>query len=309
MAPLPRRALCVPALLCLGCGDAEAAAWDLPVAVGVSLLWLVPLTSTCWVLLRRCRAAEARLRASTVALHAEQGARCNAELALTELQGVMARLVQQQARVRDNERGRIARDIHDELGQTLLAARIDVSLLEVASAGIHPVANDKLAQLGKTLETALRSLRASINNLRPLALGEGLRGALQRQVREFSRLSGIACEYAAEDGAIDAGQREAELDVLLYRILQEALSNAARHSHASLVRVGLRCEGACLTLDIRDNGIGMNADPASYGSGLSGMRERISAAGGQLLVDSGPRAGTLLEITLPLAHESVARPS
>ncbi|GAB3452639.1 hypothetical protein GCM10027321_01630 [Massilia terrae] len=307
MANPPCRSICLAALFCISAGDAAAAAWQVEAAAGVTLLWIGTLATACCVLRRRCRAAESRLRETTAALHAEQRARGQAELALSELHDGMALLVQQQAAVRDDERGRIARDLHDDLGQTLLTARIDVSLLQVATKGLHTAANDKLAHLGSSLDAALRALRTAINNLRPLALGEGLRGALQRQVREFARLSGITCEYAAEDSAIEAAQREPLLDVVLYRIVQEALSNAARHSHASLVRVSLRCVDGSVALDIQDNGIGMNADPATYGSGLSGLRQRISAAGGQFMVESGAREGTLLAVALPLAHESVAR--
>ncbi len=308
MIRLPYRTACLAAPLCLGGADAQAAGW-LTAAAGLTALWLLMLGSACAILLRRCRAAEVRLREARCALHSEQGARGEAELALSELHGVMAQLVQQQGKVRDDERGRIARDIHDDLGQNLLAARIDVSLLQVATRSLHPALHGTLLQLGDTLESALRALRGTINNLRPLALGEGLGGALRRQVREFARTSGMVCEYAVDQSAIDACLREPLLDVVIYRIMQEGLSNASRHSHASLVTVSLRLNDDSVTLGIHDDGVGMDADPASYGSGLSGMRERISAAGGQLLVESGPRAGTLLEATLPLAHESVARPA
>jgi signal transduction histidine kinase len=279
----------------------------MPLATGAALLWVGALGTACCLLLRRCQASEDRLGDMGCLLQTEQQARLEAELALSDTREVMARLVQQQGTVRDEERGRIARDIHDDLGQTLLAARIDVSLLQVATSGIHPALHGKLTQLGTTLDHTTRSLRAVINNLRPLALGEGLRGAMVRQVHEFARLSGIEQDFSADDTAFDAIRREPLLDVVLYRMLQEALSNIARHSHASLVRVRLRCIDDSVSLEIRDNGIGMNADPASYGCGLSGMRERISAVGGEFLVESGPNAGTLLAVSLPLAHETVAR--
>jgi signal transduction histidine kinase len=309
MASLPYRTFCAPALLVLACPDAGAAGWDVPLATGAALVWVATLGAACSLLLRRCHDTEDRVRDMGSLLQTEQQARLEAELALSDTREVLARLVQQQGIVRDDERGRIARDIHDDLGQTLLAARIDVSLLQVATSGIHPAVHGKLTQLGATLDHTTRALRAAINNMRPLALGEGLRGAMLRQVHEFARLSGIAHDFAADDTAYDAIQRELQLDVLLYRMLQEqeALANIARHSHASHVRVRLRCIDDSVSLEIRDNGIGMNADPASYGCGLSGMRERISAAGGEFLIESGPQAGTLLAVSLPLAHESVAR--
>lgn len=308
MATFPYRAACLPALLCLG-ADAEAASWEMSAAAGAGLLWVGALATLCCVLLRRCHASERRLRASVQALQVAQRARVEAELALSELHDAMAELVQRQGKVRDDERGRIARDMHDDLGQSLLAARIDVSLLQVATRTLHPAVHAKLLDLGRTLESSLRALRGAINDLRPLALGEDLDSALRRQAREFARISGIVCEYAADDTALAAVQREALLDVVLYRIVQEALSNASRHSHASLVRVSLHRHDGGVTLTIHDDGIGMDADAARNGSGLSGMRERISAAGGQLLLDSGPESGTLLEVTLPLAHESVVHPA
>jgi signal transduction histidine kinase len=307
MVSLPYRTFAVPALLLLACPDAGAAEWDLPLATGAALLWIAALGAACCLLLRRCQETEDRIRAADCVLRAEQQARREAEQALSDTREVLARLVHQQDNVRDAERGRIARDIHDDLGQTLLAARIDVSLLQVATKGVQPSLHGKLTQLGATLDHSSRALRAAINNLRPLALGEGLREALHRQVRESSRLSGIVMDFAADNTAFETIQREPELDVLVYRMLQEALANITRHSHASHVRVSLHCIEDSVCLEVRDNGIGMNPDPASYGSGLSGMRERISAAGGEFLVESGHGTGTLLAVSLPLAHESVAR--
>jgi signal transduction histidine kinase len=308
MATLPNRTVCLPILL-LAWGDARAATggWEMPAAAGVALVWVAALGTACCLLLRRWLAAEERVRRLEAGLCLEQQARLMAEQALGEEHALMSTLVHQQGNVRDSERGRIARDIHDDLGQILLALRIDVSLLQVATNGIHPAINEKLGQLGGTLDHAMRSLRGLINDLRPLALGEGLRRAMERQVREFSRISGIAHDFKAEEGAFEAGQSAPMLDVVLYRVLQESLSNVARHSHASHVQVRLSCEEGRLALRVQDNGVGMEPDPANYGCGLAGIRERISAAGGDLLIESGPNAGTLLALSLPLAHETVAR--
>jgi signal transduction histidine kinase len=308
MLTLPYRTICAAALLCLAAGNASAAdSWDLPVAVGAGLLWVAALAGACCMLLRRCVAAEDQLRQFEAAMCAEQEARRTAEQALAETRRKLSRRIRQHASTRDAERGRIARDIHDDLGQTLLTLRIDLSLMQVATSGIHPVIHAKLGQLARTLDEGLRSLRTVIHDLRPLALGEGLREAMERQVREFSRLSGIAHEFTASDGAFEASQREEALDVVLYRVLQESLSNVARHSHASLVRVHLCCEDDRVALRIQDNGVGMRLEPSGYGCGLAGMRERISAAGGDFLVESGPGAGTLVGLSLPLTHETVAR--
>jgi signal transduction histidine kinase len=309
MATLHDRTIWVPLLAAPASGQAGAAGlWEMPAAASAGLAWAALLALGCCLLLRRCLGAEDRLRVLEARLCLEQHARVQAEQALADSQAVLSQLVHRQGSVRDSERGRIARDIHDDLGQTLLALRIDLSLLQVATNGIHPVINEKLGLLAGTLDQALRSMRSLINGLRPLALGEGLRCAMERQVREFSRVSGIAHEFAADEHAFEEGQRADALEIVLYRVLQESLSNVARHSHASLVRVRLGCEEGRLTLRIEDNGVGMaSTDPAGYGCGLSGMRERISAAGGDLLIESGPAAGTLLAMSLPLAHETVAR--
>lgn len=307
MAHLPHRTVCLPALLCLAWNEAQASAWEVPTAAGACLLWVVALASACCLLLRRCFRIEEEVERLRSKLYAEQQQRADTEAALSETHAVLARLVEQQGRERDTERGRIARDIHDDLGQTLLALRIDVSLLQVSTKGLHPAIHDKLGTLAGTLDHALRSLRAVLNDLRPLALGEGLCGAMQRQVREFSRLSGITHEFIADEHALELAQREPALDVVLYRVLQESLTNVARHSHASKVWVRVACEEGCVCLRIQDNGVGMATDPVHYGCGLAGMRERISAVGGDLLVESAPDAGTLLSLSLPLAHETVVR--
>lgn len=308
MATLPNRTICaLPLLLAWGHARAAVNGWEMSAAAGIGLAWMAALGTACCLLVRRWLAAEERVRRLEARLCLEQQARLLAEQALGEEHAHMSTLVHQQGSVRDSERGRIARDIHDDLGQTLLALRIDVSLLQVATNGIHPAIHDKLGHIAGTLDHAMRSLRALINDLRPLALGEGLRCAMERQVREFSRLSGITHDFRADECAFEAGQRTATLDVVLYRVLQESLSNVARHSHASHVQVRLFCEDDRLTLRVQDNGVGMEPDPVNYGCGLAGIRERISAAGGDLLIESGPNAGTLLSLSLPLAHETVAR--
>jgi signal transduction histidine kinase len=308
MLTLPYRTFSVAALLYLASGDASASSpWEIPVAVGAGLLWVAALAGACCLLLRRSLAAEDQLRQLEACLCLEQKARSIAEQGLRDARRKLARRVREQGCARDSERGRIGRDIHDDLGQTLLALRIDLSLLQVATSGIHPLIHDKLGGLAGTLDEGLRALRTVIHDLRPLALGEGLRAAMERQACEFTRLSGIAHEFSADEGVFAACERDEALDVVLYRVLQEALSNASRHSHAALVRIWLCREDDRVALRIQDNGVGMRAEPAGYGCGLAGMRERISAAGGDFLVESGPGAGTLIALSLPLAHETVAR--
>jgi signal transduction histidine kinase len=289
-------------LLLLPCAPAFAAGVAArPALGGLALLWV--LFATCaFQLVRSSRRDHRRLSGMQAVLAKERKARAEAEQALADAHAVLCSLVREQASVRDAERSRIARDIHDDLGQNLLALRIELSLMQVATNGIHPAIHQKISIMGRNLDLTIHSLRVVINNLRPLALSEGLRCAMERQLAEFSRVSGIEHEFEASEAAFGAGR---DTDALLYRVLQESLSNVARHAQASLVRVALVCDRAHLSLRVSDNGIGMQAD-AVFGCGLSGMRERASAAGGALVIDSAPGTGLALSLSIPLPQAAVA---
>jgi PAS domain S-box-containing protein len=219
---------------------------------------------------------------------------------LTHSQGLLRKLTAHQERAKEDERRRIAREIHDELGQTLLALRIDVSTLAARTAQAHPRLNQRARDVLQQLDATVKTVRGIINNLRPAVLDLGLAAAIEWQVNEFRRRSGIACELV-----LDA--EECVLDDLrattLFRILQESLTNVIRHAKATHVLVELRREGTGLAMRIADNGIGI-ADEARYTTdtfGLVGMRERIHALNGELQIASMPDRGTALAIYIPLA--------
>jgi signal transduction histidine kinase len=272
---------------------------------GAALLW-VALCAGAWRLLRANLRYHEQLARMEAKLAEERLARAQAEQALHESHGIVCKLVLEQAGVRDAERSRIARDIHDDLGQNLLALRIDLSLMQVATSGIHPAIHHKVGLMASNLDMTVRSLRSVINNLRPLALGEGLRTAVERQLVEFTRLSGVDhALHVANDAALDCDAVRG-LDAIVYRVLQEALSNVARHARASRVGVTLVRDGESLSLCVQDDGVG-TAGPAAAGSmGLAGMRERAGAAGGQLRVRSRPGGGTVVELSLPLPSTNPA---
>ena len=237
-------------------------------------------------------------------LAADRALRARTDQALIDAHEVLCRLVRQQEHVRDGERSRIARDIHDDLGQTLLALRAELLLLQVAANGIHPSVHQKVGAMVVTLDLAIRSLRAIVHDLRPLALGEGLRVAFERQVRDFARLNGIECHFDASPGAFDGPSRTRAVDAMLYRTLQESLSNVARHAQATEVRVTLTRHDDCLHLRVQDNGVGITPQQASCGTGLAGMRERVAAAGGVLDIEAAAHdAGTVVSLQVPLAGE------
>jgi signal transduction histidine kinase len=231
----------------------------------------------------------------------ERHARQLAERAQLDTHTSLCRLINQQDHVRENERNRIARDIHDDLGQHLLAFKIELSLIQAGTGGAHPLLHQHVGRLLHSVDLAIRALRIIINNLRPLALEQGLQSAIETHLSEFSRLNGIRHELDTDPVAFGCN-RDGAVDAMLFRILQESLANVVRHAQATEVKIALNRNGDQLTLKVRDNGIGMAGMPASRGCGLAGIADRVAAAGGRFAIDSEPGAGTLLSLSIPLAR-------
>jgi signal transduction histidine kinase len=238
-----------------------------------------------------------RRRRAAFRLEQEQLRRLQAEGALQVALSRVSALDASLGEARGEERARIARDIHDDLGQSLLALKIELSMLQLGASGSQPILRHKLATMLEHLDGAIVSLRAIINNLRPAALCEGLRPAVVKQLQEFTRLTGITHDLRMTP---DAFEGSGEHDTVLFHLLQEALSNIARHAQATEVAVTLEQHAGQLQLKISDNGIGLPAISSPHGCGLNGMRERAAAAGGQFDVYSRPGAGTLIKLSIPL---------
>lgn len=268
----------------------------LPVALAG--LALTGLLFHC-LLVRHLGAADTLARAGE-SLEAEQLARERAEQSLAETSDALCQLIRQQEQVRDTERQRIARDIHDDLGQHLLALKIELQLARHGDEPQQTPAPAALARLADHVDRTIASLRTVIDNLRPQALDDGLQVAMEHHLSEFSRLNGIGYQLITGEGG--AAFRHRDLDVVLLRILRESLANVVRHAQASEVWVALKRSDKGVTLEIRDNGIGMarTADNASHGCGLAGIADRVAAAGGSFAIDSGPGAGTVLSMSIPL---------
>ena len=124
---------------------------------------------------------------------------------------------------------------------------------------------------------------------------------MERQLSEFARISGIDYELEADGNAFEGGA-SGELDTMVFRVLQESLSNIARHANASAVKIALRRDAGGLTLTVRDNGVGMPAGQAARGCGVLGIKDRVAAAGGRFVIDSLPGQGTALSLSIPLAE-------
>ncbi|MFC5462946.1 sensor histidine kinase [Massilia niabensis] len=307
---LARTAGWIPALAVLLACAVGALGAGAPSAPGLStvttILWLLGLGGAICLLLRRAIDADDRSRELAAQLARERGARQLADSLLQDTQTVLSRVVRQQDAMRDDERDRIARDIHEDLGQTLLSLRIELSLLQVASNGIHPMVHQKTGAMVRTLDMALRSLRIVVNGLRPLGPDERLDTAMARQLDEFTRLTGITHRFDAASNASDGASSRVEADALLYRVLQEVLSNISSQASATEVSVSLQHRGSEATLCIDDNGMAAREPGAACGCGLSSIRPRIEALGGSLKAATSPGRGTRLTLSLPTRHGMLA---
>jgi signal transduction histidine kinase len=201
--------------------------------------------------------------------------------------------------IREDERKRIARDIHDELGQQILVLRMDVLRLRDVIAETHPKLHAVVGDVLLQLDTTMQSVRAVIRGLRPAVLDLGLRAAAEWQCSEFTRRSGIACDMAWKAGEITMIDRYA---TALFRTLQESLTNVHRHAQASRVRINVNIDNKHIVMTVSDNGIGSApADQVKTNSfGLSCMRERITALGGKLAIDGAVHEGMTLTVSLPV---------
>lgn len=219
------------------------------------------------------------------------------------LSGLHARL----DTLRDVERKTLAQDLHDELGQLLTAQRMVLESTRQRyrqkGASIEP----NLATLESLLDRFSTHFRSQLNSLRPPVLeGGDLRAVLRTLVDHWSLQAGIPCPLVVP---ADALVLDAERAGVLYRFVQEALTNVARHASARQVQVSVEVKGGWLIAQVRDDGVGMRLNtPDSSHMGLSGIRERVQAIQGELEIDSTPGTGTSLRIDFPLMAMDTASP-
>ena len=210
----------------------------------------------------------------------------------------LRRLADHAYQVKEHERKRIAREVHDDLGQNLLALRIETEMLATRSrthSHLHKRAVATLLQI----DTTIKSVRQIINDLRPTVLDLGLSAAVEWQVHQFQRRTGILCEIHDDHGEIAMPDYCA---TAFFRILQESLTNIVRHANASRVIVELRLNGGWLSLIVRDNGCGLPPGGRNkHGSfGLVGIEERILILGGTCAVFSEQGGGTTIMVSAPV---------
>jgi two-component system, NarL family, sensor histidine kinase UhpB len=196
-------------------------------------------------------------------------------------------------RAQEEERARVARDLHDEVNQSLTGLLLH---LEAARAKAPPELDHELAETKGLANQAMQELLTLARHLRPTALDDlGLKAALAGHLEELRRQARIETSFEAEGDFADV---PAEAQLVAYRVAQESLSNVVRHSGAENVTVRLRRNGEGLELTVSDDGRGFVLDEAAGGLGIPGMRERAMLVGGQLEVESHPPVGTRVRLRI-----------
>lgn len=200
---------------------------------------------------------------------------------------------------REDERARLARELHDELGALLVAAKLDLARIKSRLPDPGDYVRERLFHLGEALSSGIALKRRIIEDLHPSSLSKlGLVAAIEILAREFTERSGIAVECQLEDVVLsDAAQ------LTVYRLVQESLTNIIKYAQASAVLVRLQRDGAHARILVRDNGCGFDVSQVPVSShGLEGMQYRVAANGGSMRVDSHAGGGTSITAELPLHH-------
>lgn len=211
----------------------------------------------------------------------------------------LRRLAAHAENIKEEERRRIAREIHDDLGQNLLALRIEADMLTSRTGERHPRLHTRARATVSQIDATIKSVRQIINDLRPNVLDLGLNAAVDWQIAEFRRRTGINCDLVENHQDIQVSDHCA---TALFRILQESLSNIERHAQATRVQVVLRVERDWILMSVGDNGVGLHPKgrhkPGSFG--LVGIEERINILGGTFHLDSDSASGTIIRVTVPM---------
>lgn len=221
------------------------------------------------------------------------------QLAVTSSHAGLAELTAHIEDVKEQERTRIAREIHDDLGGNLTAIKMALAMLSKRLPADQPQLADKAAYVDSLVDRTIEAVHRISLDLRPSMLDFGIVAALEWQVREFEKQVGVACSFTSNEKEIDLSLDHA---TALFRIFQEALTNIAKHARATRVTVALQRLRHHIALKISDNGGGIDpADRKKPGSfGLRGMSERARALGGTMALSCAPGGGTIVTIKIKL---------
>lgn len=216
-----------------------------------------------------------------------------------QLQALSRHLVE----IQEAERAHVARELHDETGQALSSLLLSLSMLEQEASNPRAV-RKHVANLKTTVNGMLEDLHQLATNLRPAALDLlGLVPALEQYIETFSEQHAIPIQFETV-GPVFESRLPPEVEIALYRIVQEALTNVLRHAQATRIDVLLEQRGSQVVAIIEDDGVGFDAEAARQSGrlGLLGMRERAEMLGGQLTIESAPGMGTTIYVEIPYAH-------
>ena len=260
-------------------------------------LGVILLTAICLIAL----IAYVRHRASAEAVQRDlsrtiQAERDQLEIVIARRTMVLTQLTQNLQTAREDERHRLARNLHDELGSLLTSAKLDAARIKSRLAGAAPDALERLEHLVETLNASIALGRSIIEDLRPSTLSNlGLVSAIEVLTREFGERAGVKVHAELQAVKLRSG---AELTV--YRLVQEAVTNLSKYAKAQQVWVKLLSRNGMVVVSVRDDGVGFDPEAlAGTSNGLVSMRFRIEAERGTLQVASAPGKGTTIEATLP----------
>jgi len=226
-----------------------------------------------------------------------------AQLEVTNSHAGLAELTAHIENVKEQERTRIAREIHDDLGGNLTAIKMALAMLARRLPADLPQLADKAAYVDALVDRTIEAVHRISLDLRPSMLDFGIVAALEWQVREFEKQMGFSCSFTANQKEIDLSADHA---IALFRIFQEALNNIAKHANATRVTVALQRLRGHVALTVTDNGVGLHSDdrhkPGSFG--LRGMSERARGLGGTMALSRARGGGTIVTIDIKLTPPS-----
>lgn len=270
--------------------------------IGIATVTAIGLLAF-YMYLRQTQAVQAVGRREQVLLEQE---RDRLEGLVRERTATLSELANHLQQVREEERGHLARELHDELGALLTAAKLDVARLKSKINAAAPDIAERLKHLTDTLNSGIALKRRIIEDLRPSSLSNlGLTAALEILTREYAERAGIEVETNLE-----AVQLPDATQLTVYRMVQEALTNIGKYAKATKVLVLVHAYPTHVAVQVRDNGVGF--DPATVrptSHGLAGMRHRVEAAGGRLSLTSRPGDGALVSAVLPLQRTPADLPA
>lgn len=243
---------------------------------------------------------ESKIEERTLNLSKEVSEHLKAKAEITKQREELRMLSNRIQRIKEEENIKIAREIHDELGQSLTAINLELMWISKKYSNNIDIVN-RMAILSEIVNETIRTVRKISSALRPRLLDQlGILAAIRSYLTEFTKRSGIHCDTELPEGEINL---DPILSTSLFRIFQEAVTNIARHSKASSALVKIEIHSGVLRMTIQDNGIGtntVNGNSNGYSLGILGMKERAILLGGKLNILSQTGSGTEVKLEMPI---------